>query len=506
MLRGLALPITVALLAAGCVQAHSAETATIGDVPAGMHALATFDATGLLPIDPDFADVHVRISDVGWRGPEPTLGVLSDGTLFITVSRPFADDPAALLGGSLARSTDHGATWEYIATGSAVTRPKANLDPWMWVDPWTDRVYNAPLYVGCTWATWSDDGGDTWDGANPLTGCVQGIPAHDHQKLTSGPPAEGVTTDGYANVVYYSYNSFRGEGTWIQASFDGGMTYTRGQAVHPPSDCNSGVAGPVAVGDDGVAYSPKPTCDGISLAVSKDSGATWELATVEDAGAVPALAHMTDAAVDKGLNAYAVWTGEDGAPYVTRTTDQGATWSKGIRAAPPEITSSTHNVISAGEAGRVAIAYLGTRADTKAWDDKSAESADDEAVWHLFLSVTEDALAETPVWTTIQVTPDDDPVQVGPVWLSGGGEDSRNLLDFIDMVASPDGRVYVAYADGCDKCSKASESRRTDARVAILEAGPSLLGGLLEPLEALAGDHGHEDAARPLARLGALER
>ncbi|HVM46009.1 MAG TPA: sialidase family protein [Candidatus Thermoplasmatota archaeon] len=473
MFRGLPLALILSLVAAGCIQAPEVQTAAVDPAGALGGRVVTFDASGLLPLHPDFVDVDVRISPVGWNGPEPTLGVLSDGTIFITAGG--AD--------KLARSTDHGMTWELITTGDPLRAPKTSLDPWMWVDPITDRIYNAPLYVVCTWATWSDDKGASWD-FNPVMGCVEGIPAHDHQKITTGPPAEGVSTNGYENVVYYSYNSFRREGTWVQASFDGGRTFTFGQSVHPPSRCNSGVAGPVAVGPDGTAYSPKPTCEGIAIAVSKDSGATWTRSTVEDVGAVPALAHMTDAAVDLGNNAYATWNGEDGFAYITRTTDRGDTWSKPIRVSPPGVNSTVHNVITAGESGRVAVAYLGTRADTTKWEEKDAEAADDKAVWHLFLSITEDALAESPVWTTVQVTPDDDPVQIGPIWLSGGSNPSRNLLDFIDMVER-DGRIYIGYADGCDACTKASESRRREATVAIMETGPSLLGGMLAPLTGL---------------------
>ena len=480
MLRGSGVASIVAILAlAGCVQPPAeVEAASVGSVGGLAQRVVSFDASGLLPLDPDFADVEVRIAPVGYSGPEPTLGVLSDGTIFVTAGGA----------ANLARSVDHGAAWELVSTGDPVMAPKASLDPWMWVDPWTDRIINAPLYVACTWMTWSDDGGATWD-FNPVTGCVQGVPAHDHQKVTSGPPPEGVATDGYPNVIYYSYNSFRGEGTWIQQSYDGGRTFTLGQAVHAAS-CHSGIAGPVAVGADGTAYSPKPTCDGIEMATSRDGGATWTLATVEDVGSANALAHMTDAAVDAAGQAYATWTGEDGFAYMTRTTDQGETWSKPLRASPPGVNSTAHNVIIAGESGRVAVAYLGTRADTSGWEEKHAEAADPEARWHLFLSVTEDALAESPAWTTVQVTPDDDPVQIGPIWLSGGSEPSRNLLDFIDMVER-DGRVYIAYADGCDKCKSADTSRGDEAVVAIVERGPSLRGGVLEPLAGVV------DAALP---------
>jgi hypothetical protein len=417
------------------------------------------------------------------------MGVLSDGTIFTTAS-----------GARIARSVDNGHSWEVMDSGDALLRPKTSLDPWLWVDPLTDRVYNAPLYVVCTWAAWSDDAGATWD-ANPLTGC--GVPAHDHQKLTTGAPAEGVTTDGYANVVYYSYNSFRQEGTVITTSLDGGRTWGLGTVVHTPSDCHAGVAGPVAVGPTGVAYSVKPRCEGVAVAVSTDSGATWgEPVLIEDSTMDQALASMTDAAVDAAGNAYLTWVGEDGRAYYAFSADDGQTWSGARAVSPPAVQASVFPVVVAGDAGRVAFGYLGTAADASKWASRSAQDADDKAAWHLYLTFLENGTAETPAFVTVQATPDEDPVQIGCIWQSGGSNPCRNLADFIDMVER-DGRVYVVYSDGCDACKSASESRGSNVVVAILETGPSLRAGvMLQALLAEAEDAVEKDAAPLAAALG----
>ncbi len=42
-----------------------------------------------------------------------------------------------------------------------------------------------------------------------------------------------------------------------------------------------------------------------------------------------------------------------------------------------------------------------------------------------------------------------DPVQRGCIWLTGGAVVCRNLLDFMDVTTDNEGRVVVAYADGC---------------------------------------------------------
>jgi hypothetical protein len=51
-------------------------------------------------------------------------------------------------------------------------------------------------------------------------------------------------------------------------------------------------------------------------------------------------------------------------------------------------------------------------------------------------------------WTTVDATPSD-PVQRGCIWLGGGSDTCRNLLDFMDMTTDAHGFLAVGYADGC---------------------------------------------------------
>ena len=471
---------------AGC--SSSPPSAPDSAAPAmAADGIVSFRGLDRVALPADAAGLAWRLEKTGFNGGEPSIGVTSDGDLF-TVSG----------GANMARSTDHGKTWQQVSTPTmAVQTPKASLDPWIWVDPLTDRVYDSPLYVLCTWAAWSDDRGDTWD-FNPTAGC--GVPAHDHQKLTTGPPAPGVTVaGGYPDVVYYSYNSFRSVdqcsdscptavaqegGTQIARSLDGGRSFSRSVMAHPNDLCHAGIASPVIAAADGTAYSGKPRCDGVSLATSHDSGATWDDPTVlTGVGAAKALAHMVDVATDAANNAYVTWTGGDGAAYLTRTRDSGATWSEPVRVSPPTLNSTVFNVIIAGADGHVAVGYLGTPDESASWPTIDAENAAPTTRWHAYLSVTDDAWADPPTWTTARLTPADDPVQMGCIWQSGGSNPCRNLADFIDLVQL-DGRPYLVFADGCDHCSSADQSRGSADTVAILEGGPSLLGGTLTPLMA----------------------
>ena len=79
----------------------------------------------------------------------------------------------------------------------------------------------------------------------------------------------------------------------------------------------------------------------------------------------------------------------------------------------------------------------------------------------------------------------DDPVQMGSICLNSGdcrdlGGSNRNLLDFNDLHIDLEGRVYVAFADGCTgACAEGNNSTAEDSRdrlgsVYFLSSGPSL--------------------------------
>jgi hypothetical protein len=121
------------------------------------------------------------------------------------------------------------------------------------------------------------------------------------------------------------------------------------------------------------------------------------------------------------------------------------------------------------------MGYLANR-DTTAEPSK----AENATRWHLFVTYSLDAGNATPTFVTRQATPDDDPVQIGCVWLNGGSNPCRNMLDFIDMAHDLDGRVFVAITDGCtENCSRNpaatnADSHRRDGAVVVLSEGPSL--------------------------------
>jgi hypothetical protein len=280
--------------------------------------------------------------------------------------------------------------------------------------------------------------------------------------------------------VYYAYN---GGDTYTSVSLDGGQTWGPSVLAHPGDACYSGLNGPVAVGADGRAYLAKATCDGVRVAVSDDAGTTWQLAaTLNDGGVSPSSSINPRVQLDAAGNVYALWNGKDNLQRLSFSKDRGATWSPAQVLTPPGVKGTLFGVLGVGAEGRVAVAYVGTDSDPAGWKDREPSYAPDDTVWQLYETFSDDALAAQPVWVTAQVTPNDDPVQKGCIWLQGGSNPCRNLRDFIDLEVR-DGRAYVVYADGCDKCTDAASSHTLgESVVAIIEEGPSLLGGKLSPL------------------------
>jgi hypothetical protein len=60
---------------------------------------------------------------------------------------------------------------------------------------------------------------------------------------------------------------------------------------------------------------------------------------------------------------YVVWIGADDLPLVSTSVDAGASWSRPIRFAAPDVKHSELASIAVGEKGRVAVSYIGTDAD-----------------------------------------------------------------------------------------------------------------------------------------------
>jgi hypothetical protein len=468
-------PVLLLVVLTGCLVSPPIE---VPDPPAAVDSRLSLH--GALNATSELARLAQQVPvvfdwfDLGVSGAEPSLGITSQGHAFYVAYE------------AVLRSRDGGKTWQRV-TG-AVESP-LTLDPMLWVDPDTDRVVVNQLYVGCSWMSWSDDDGATWT-TNPAA-C--GTPVNDHQKIVAAKPRLPAPTVGYPKVFYYCYNGLEYSG--CATSRTGGLTWEPARVAFGPGDCDeaySYVHGRIRAAPDGTVYLPKIAC-GPQVAVSRDDGLTWRQTRIDaHLGHAAGLVNSPDIGVDAEGTVYFVWSPADGLLYLSISRDQGATWSAPVRVTPPHVTSALRPSVVAGDAGRIAVAYWATTADTTGWNGCNgsgptrwcgegpyADYAPAATHWHQWVTFSLDADTVEPGFLTVQVTADDDPLQVGSIHMGGGGDADRNLLDFIDAALGPDGRVWVATADGClpaEGCrlDEPGTSRHERAAGAVLRTGPSL--------------------------------
>ncbi|MDX1611974.1 MAG: sialidase family protein, partial [Candidatus Thermoplasmatota archaeon] len=247
---------------------------------------------------------------------EPTLGVTSDGTIFL--SSFDRGDPGDYV--AVRRSTDDGLTWEDVtpSLAGASSYPPTSNDPYVYVDEDTDRVFISDLQaLMCSTLAFSDDGGESWT-PNPI-GCGQPFGVHDHQTVFSAHPRT-LETVGYEKVVYYCIN--RVADSACATSLDGGMTFGPLRPVVFPgvdpgltTDAQGfcgGLHAHGAAAPDGTVYLPKGHCGIPMVAISQNDGVTWDIVTISED--VPAGGHEVAFATDEAGNAYAFWISDDDLP------------------------------------------------------------------------------------------------------------------------------------------------------------------------------------------------
>lgn len=386
---------------------------------------------------------------------EPTIGVnpRTNAAMFLALSRTIR------------------VTWDdsQQPTWSDVTGPATGLgtnDPILWTDPVTGRTFIAQLraYVGAI-VEYTDDDGETWTTAEP--GLVP--PSWDHQSIGGGPHAVPIDNPIYPRAVYYCAQAGIAFSQCARSD-NGGLTW--GAPVPMNTGTCEGLHGHVVVGPDGSVYVPHRSCraNGATqgVMVSRDGAHTWHSSSV--IGTVPSRSDPAVATDRAGRLYFAAASG--GRAVVSVSEDRGDSWTEPFDVgAAFGLNNVEFPTAVAGDDGRAAVAFLGT---TTPGDDQAATFTGE---WHLYLASTVDA---GKTWSTQDLSPHD-PVQRGCIWLQGGSNPCRNLLDFMGMTADAQGRVLVGYADGCisDVCvgpaGTPADSRASRGTIARQISGPYLL-------------------------------
>jgi hypothetical protein len=344
-------------------------------------------------------------------------------------------------------------TWENkSAPNSAET-----LDPILFTDHYTGRTFTSQLAGACSKAAYTDtaapfNDGDLWVASQ---GC--GVPAGvDHQTMGGGPFAAPVPSPlpapAYPDGVYYCSQSGTNEAS-CAISIDGGATFGPAVPIYL-IDC-FGIHGHVKVAPDGTAYVPNSNCSsGVmgtarqALVFSEDNGATWsEPQLIPDSNPAPGI---VDPSIGIGANGtiYYGYANSNGAPSIAvgHHVNHQIVWTSNQDVGSVlGVQNMTFPEVVAGDDNRAAFAFLGTTTPGYYQDP-----TDFPGVWHLYIATTYDGGA---TWITVDATPND-PVQLGSICNSGTIicsriPDDRNLLDFMDITLDRQGRIEVAYPDGC---------------------------------------------------------
>jgi hypothetical protein len=405
---------------------------------------------------PSFTN-HTPPAGLGQDAGEPSIGI------------DWSTDNALVQAGTQTLKVDFsGAAPSWQDVSSPLTSA-TTLDPILFTDHDTGRTFVSQLYGACSLMAFSDDDGATWT-QNPI-GCGLGA-AIDHQTVGGGPFHAGVTgpLTGYKHAVYYCAQA--AVSAQCALSQTGGLAFNPATPMYTATQCN-GLHGHLKVGPDGTAYVPNADCGGKAAAVtSTDNGLTWTVDTVPDSSTQDE--SDPSIGVGSGGTVYLGYQGKDGHAYAAVKPAGSATWQTSVDVGQAlGIQNVQFPAVVAGDDDRASFAFLGT---TTGGDDQAASFP---GVWHLYVATTYDRGA---TWTTVDATPSD-PVQRGCIWLGGGSNQCRNLLDFMGSEIDRQGRVHVAYADGCTTTcvSGGKNTYSALATIARQSAGTGLLSAYDTP-------------------------
>jgi hypothetical protein len=402
---------------------------------------------------------------LGDRAGEPTLGP----------GKPSANQP----GGPtmyIASLQTLRVTWDDCASPASPlwenrsfpTTSITSLDPILFTDFGAGRLSPSRTFVSqlgpkTSFLAFSDDNGQSYTQSQG-SGINSGV---DHQTIGGGPYRPGsIVSPLYPNAIYYASQDLAV--AQLARSDTGGATFGPAVPMYNLTQCG-GLHGHIKVAPDGTVYVPNKNCGSKQgFAVSEDNGNTFAIRTVPASGpgkTDPSLA------IDAAGTIYLAFQDADNHPRVSTSRDKGITWSAPTDIGIPfNLQNSVFATAVGGSAERATVMFLAT--DT---GGNYQATGSFTGVWHIYAASTFDGGA---TWTTVRVTPENDPVQRGSICTSGTtcGAD-RNLLDFNDMEIDHEGRVIMGFADGCVGCTSptGADSRSRKAVIARQSGGKRML-------------------------------
>ena len=311
------------------------------------------------------------------------------------------------------------------------------------------NVYTSSLSLANITTAVSFDGGNTFT-TTPISSYT---PVLDRNwNATYGPSicylsfVNGATQPG--NVMEVVRMDYSGLGApvisppsivWDPQRVDPNLSHQKGNIVtdrRPGANTLLLAAGPN--GEGNVYQCWNESGQRVFVSVSTDFGTTWNHKLVWDGGVGASYDHIfTWLAVDDQGNLYIVFS-DDRNVYLSTSTDHANTWSRPVRVnrGGGESNACIFPQIAAGSPGRVVMCFYGTSATSP---------ADPSAVWAVYASRSENALAAAPDFEEVKVN--DRPFHSGAVCESGlNCTSGRELSDNFDLDINPvDGSAGLAY-------------------------------------------------------------
>ena len=282
-----------------------------------------------------------------------------------------------------------------------------------------------------------------------------------------------------STVLHLSYHDFAAEEFWECTGPAGGTITAACAPIVPQNDpslfttaAGNTVIGPQVVlpgGGLAMLATTSTTAENATNAttgpmdhlysiVSTDGGTTWNAYPVGDFATGTSVTNIFPVMTkDTAGNLYAVWSQQNpdkaGSPsgpttvYLSSSTDKGKTWTTKARVNPAGINSGVLPWVVATQPGQVDIVYVGSTAH---------DPADTTATWYTYMTQSTNALATSPTFRTMPVTPN--PVRYGQVCVSGilcseQGDEGRSLLDFISVDLDSAGCAVVAIPSSANEAT-----------------------------------------------------
>ncbi len=396
----------------------------------------------------------IRLFQAGVDGGEPTIGVLGDGRIvYQGWDRP-SGQPAGTATVSVIDPVS-GVAAVVLEPGTVQSH-----DPYLWVDPTTNRIFSTHLQVPgeldatqfCVVTKISDDAGATWQ--DSARRCAD-TPEDRPRVITARPVSS--KTDSYPNLAYLCFQDDEARrGHLCAVSTNGGLSFDSPivEAFAFDGRCNSSFGHP-AVGPDGSLWLVTAGCQHVKVAVSRDEAKSWQV--LEPGGPATNGEGEAGVAVDRDGTVYVVWTASDRLPRLVISKDAGATWGEPMNIAAPGIKEANIATLQVGGPGNVAIGYVGSLDAPGGEQDPGSSVCQFQpcpdlpgwanATWHAWLTVTENALDDAPLFTSAVLNAPTSPIVRG----NCGPGRCKSIVDFLDVAIDGAGRpmlAFVACPDG----------------------------------------------------------